>query len=42
VGDFVDDVPPGSVIALDNRGRDDVTVWALIRLRTTDPRHLRT
>lgn len=27
VGDFVDDVPPGSVIVLDNGGRDDVTVW---------------
>ena len=27
VGDFVDDVPDGSVIVLDNRGRKDVTVW---------------
>lgn len=27
VGDFIDDVPPGSVIVLDNDGRDDVTVW---------------
>lgn len=27
VGDYVDDVPPGSVIVLDNRGRTDCTVW---------------
>ncbi len=27
VGDYLDDVPPGSVIVLDNGGREDVTVW---------------
>lgn len=27
VGDYIDDVAPGSVITLDNRGRDDATVW---------------
>jgi 4-hydroxy-4-methyl-2-oxoglutarate aldolase len=27
VGDFIDDVPPGSIIVLDNGGRDDATVW---------------
>lgn len=27
VGDFIDDVPPGSVLVLDNGGRDDATVW---------------
>lgn len=27
VGDYIDDVPPGSVIVLDNAGRDDATVW---------------
>lgn len=27
VGDFLDDVPPGSVIVIDNGGRQDVTVW---------------
>lgn len=27
VGDYIDDVPPGAVIALDNGGREDVTVW---------------
>ena len=27
VGDFIDDVPPGSVIVIDNAGRLDCTVW---------------
>lgn len=27
VGDFIDDVPEGGVVAIDNRGRTDVTVW---------------
>lgn len=27
VGDFLDDVPPGSVILIDNGGRTDCTVW---------------
>ena len=27
VGDYIDDVAPGSVIVLDNGGRDDATVW---------------
>ncbi|MEV0698713.1 RraA family protein [Saccharopolyspora sp. NPDC050389] len=27
VGDFLDDVPPGAVIVIDNGGRQDVTVW---------------
>ncbi|GAA3777566.1 diguanylate cyclase [Streptomyces coacervatus] len=27
VGDFLDDVPPGAVIVIDNAGRTDVTVW---------------
>lgn len=27
VGDYIDDVPPGSVVVLDNRGRMDATVW---------------
>ena len=27
VGDYVDDVAPGSVLVLDNGGREDVTVW---------------
>ncbi len=27
VGDFIDDVAPGSVLVLDNGGREDATVW---------------
>lgn len=27
VGDYIDDVPPGSIIVLDNGGRDNATVW---------------
>lgn len=26
-GDFLDDVPPGAVLVIDNGGRDDCTVW---------------
>ncbi len=27
VGDYIDDVPPGEVVVLDNAGRQDCTVW---------------
>jgi len=27
VGDYIDDVPPGQVVVLDNNGRLDCTVW---------------
>jgi regulator of RNase E activity RraA len=27
VGDFIDDVPPGQVIVIDNGGRENATVW---------------
>jgi 4-hydroxy-4-methyl-2-oxoglutarate aldolase len=27
VGDYVDDVPPGDVVVIDNGGRQDCTVW---------------
>jgi len=27
IGDFVDDVPPGAVVVIDNGGRTDATVW---------------
>ncbi len=27
VGDFLDDVPPGAVVVIDNQGRTDCTVW---------------
>jgi len=38
VGDFVDDVPPGSVIAIDNGGRPDATVWGDILTFTAHKR----
>lgn len=38
VGDFIDDVPPGSVIVLDNGGRDDATVWGDILTETAHRR----
>ena len=27
VGDYIDDVPEGHVVVIDNRGRDDATIW---------------
>lgn len=27
VGDYIDDVPPGQVVVIDNGGRDDATIW---------------
>ncbi|VVE38190.1 diguanylate cyclase [Pandoraea aquatica] len=27
VGDYIDDIPPGTVLVLDNGGREDCTVW---------------
>jgi 4-hydroxy-4-methyl-2-oxoglutarate aldolase len=30
VGEFIDDVPPGRVIVIDNRSRDDVGTWGNI------------
>lgn len=38
VGDYIDDVPPGSVVVLDNGGRLDGTVWGDI-LTTTAHRN---
>jgi 4-hydroxy-4-methyl-2-oxoglutarate aldolase len=40
VGDFIDDVPPGQVIALDNGGRDDATVWGDIMTEIAHRRHI--
>lgn len=34
VGDYIDDVPPGSIIVIDNDGRRDVTVWGDILTMT--------
>jgi regulator of RNase E activity RraA len=27
VGDYIDDVPPGGIVVIDNAGRPDMTVW---------------
>ena len=38
VGDFIDDVEPGSVIVLDNGGRENATVWGDILTEIADRR----
>lgn len=38
VGDFIDDVAPGSVVAIDNGGRPDATVWGDILTFTAHQR----
>ena len=38
VGDYVDDVAPGSVIVLDNGGREDATVWGDILTKVAHER----
>lgn len=38
VGDFLDDVPPGAVVFIDNAGRTDCTVWGGIISRTAHAR----
>lgn len=38
VGDFLDDVPPGSVVVIGNEGRTDVTVWGGIMTETAAAR----
>ena len=38
VGDFLDGVPPGAVIVIDNDGRTDVTVWGGIMTETAAAR----
>jgi regulator of RNase E activity RraA len=40
VGDFIDDVPEGSVIVLDNGGRTDATVWGDIMTEIAHRRKL--
>src|SRR5271170_4292710 len=34
VGDFIDDVPAGTVVVIDNQGRSDCTVWGDILTET--------
>ncbi len=38
VGEFIDDVAPGSVIAIDNGGRENATVWGDILTEIADRR----
>jgi regulator of RNase E activity RraA len=38
VGDYIDDVAPGSVIVLDNGGRDNATVWGDILTEVANAR----
>lgn len=40
VGDYIDDVPPGAVICLDNAGRTDATVWGDILTLVASRRQL--
>lgn len=40
VGDFIDDVPEGAVIVIDNGGRPDATVWEILANPRTS-RHVR-
>lgn len=40
VGDYIDDVPAGSVVVLDNGGRTDATVWGDILTAVADRRGL--
>jgi 4-hydroxy-4-methyl-2-oxoglutarate aldolase len=40
VGDFLDDVPEGAVIVIDNDGRRDVTVWGGIMTETAAHREI--
>ncbi len=40
VGDFIDDVPAGTVVVIDNQGRSDCTVWGDILTETAHLREL--
>lgn len=40
VGDFIDDVPEGAVVAIDNGGRPDATVWGDILTLCANQRKL--
>ena len=40
VGDFIDDVPEGAVVVIDNGGRPDATVWGDIMTFVADKRGL--
>lgn len=38
VGDFLDDVPPGGIVVIDNAARTDVTVWGGIMTQVASTR----
>ncbi|MCZ4291601.1 RraA family protein [Hoeflea alexandrii] len=40
VGDYIDDLPPGTVVVLDNGGREDCTVWGDILTEVANAKHL--
>lgn len=40
VGDYIDDLPAGTVVALDNQGRMDATVWGDILTIVASRKHL--
>jgi 4-hydroxy-4-methyl-2-oxoglutarate aldolase len=40
VGDFLDDVPAGAVVVIDNAGRTDCTVWGGIMTQTAAARRI--
>ncbi len=40
VGDYIDDLEPGTVVVLDNGGREDATVWGDILTWLAHARHL--
>lgn len=40
VGDYIDDLEPGTVVVLDNAGRTDVTVWGDLLTATASRRNI--
>ena len=40
VGDYIDDVPPGDIVVMDNAGRVDCTVWGDILTSVANKRRL--
>lgn len=40
VGDYIDDVPPGSIVVIDNGGREDATIWGDILTEIAHRRQL--
>jgi regulator of RNase E activity RraA len=40
VGDFIDDVPPGEVVVIDNGGRENATVWGDIMTMVAHERRI--